>query len=198
MTSPVDVGGLPNHIKYCVSVLSLKWAIIRTSPVRIPNNWYQSIWFKVVFDFCSKMKVVKMVFWPYHRVDKHTGENNAKIKRWTWPHAPTYASCDATHLLRPDGLTQPEYQTTWPTWLTQMKMTLAWCNCDISMHSWHAMSATSQLTRQHSGTHLPRHQPRDELCWAELNLSQAASQGIGSSVANPRCNRIWDLIWVVH
>jgi ketopantoate reductase len=29
---------------------------------RIPNNWYQSIWFKVVFDFCSKMKVVKIVF----------------------------------------------------------------------------------------------------------------------------------------
>jgi hypothetical protein len=27
-----------------------------------PNNWYQSTWFKGVFVFCSKMKVLKMVF----------------------------------------------------------------------------------------------------------------------------------------
>jgi len=38
MASPVDVGGLPNHVKYCVSVLSLQWANIRTSPVGIPYN----------------------------------------------------------------------------------------------------------------------------------------------------------------
>jgi pentatricopeptide repeat protein len=36
MASPVDVGGLPNHVKYCVSVLSLQWENIRTSPVGIP------------------------------------------------------------------------------------------------------------------------------------------------------------------
>ena len=36
MASPVDVGALPNHVKYCVSVLSLQWANIRTSPVAIP------------------------------------------------------------------------------------------------------------------------------------------------------------------
>jgi hypothetical protein len=62
MASPVDIGGLPNHVKYCVSVLSLQWANTRTSPVGIPYNWYQSLWFKVVFDFCSKMKNVKIVF----------------------------------------------------------------------------------------------------------------------------------------
>jgi hypothetical protein len=62
MASPVDVGGLLNHVKYCVSVLSLQWTKIRTSPLGIPYNWYQSIWFEVVFDFCSKMKVVKIVF----------------------------------------------------------------------------------------------------------------------------------------
>ena len=32
----MDVGDLPNHVKYCVSVLSLQWANIRTSPVEIP------------------------------------------------------------------------------------------------------------------------------------------------------------------
>jgi len=40
MASPVDVGGLSNHVKYCVSVLSLQWANIRTSPVGIPYTCY--------------------------------------------------------------------------------------------------------------------------------------------------------------
>ena len=50
--SPVDVGDLPNHVKYCVSVLALHWAIISTSPVGFPNNWYQSRWFKWCLIFC--------------------------------------------------------------------------------------------------------------------------------------------------
>jgi hypothetical protein len=33
-TSFVDVGDLPNHVKYCLSVLSLQWKTIRTPPVR--------------------------------------------------------------------------------------------------------------------------------------------------------------------
>jgi hypothetical protein len=79
MASPVDVGGLPNHVKYCVSVLSLQWANIRTSPVEIPYNWYQSWWFKVVFDFCSKMKVVKIMFWPHHCVKEEETKPLVKI-----------------------------------------------------------------------------------------------------------------------
>ena len=43
MTPPVDVGGLPNHVKYCVSVLSLQWATIRTSPVGTPNTFHYRI-----------------------------------------------------------------------------------------------------------------------------------------------------------
>ena len=31
--SPVDVGDLPNHVKYCVSVLSLLWAMIMNTTV---------------------------------------------------------------------------------------------------------------------------------------------------------------------
>jgi hypothetical protein len=58
----MDVGDLPNHVKYCVNVFSLQWTTIRTSLVGIPYNWYQSTWFKVVFDFCSKIKVLKMMF----------------------------------------------------------------------------------------------------------------------------------------
>lgn len=34
----MDIGDLSNHVKYCVSILSLQWTIIRTSPVRIANN----------------------------------------------------------------------------------------------------------------------------------------------------------------
>jgi hypothetical protein len=34
----------------------------RMGVTEFPNNWYQSTWFKAVFDFCSKMKVLKMVF----------------------------------------------------------------------------------------------------------------------------------------
>jgi len=48
-------------------------------------------------------------------------------------------------------------------------MTSELCNHDISMHSQHAMSAPSHLTRQHSGTHMSRHQPRAGLSRAELS-----------------------------
>jgi len=34
IVSPMDVDDLPNHVKYCVSVVSLQWATIRTSLVR--------------------------------------------------------------------------------------------------------------------------------------------------------------------
>jgi len=34
----------------------------RMGVTEFPNNWYQSTWFKGVFDFCSKMKVLKMMF----------------------------------------------------------------------------------------------------------------------------------------
>jgi hypothetical protein len=37
-TSPMNVGDLPNHVKYCVSVLSLQWATIRTPPVRLRGS----------------------------------------------------------------------------------------------------------------------------------------------------------------
>ena len=42
-SSLVDLGGLPNHIKYCVSVLDFQWTIIRTSPVEIPNKFFNNV-----------------------------------------------------------------------------------------------------------------------------------------------------------
>ena len=133
--------------------------------------------------------------------DEHTGENDKKFRRRTWLHAS--ARCQptrATRLLCPDGLTRPEYQTTRPMWLTRIRMMSSWRQhaqlaCHVSDQSAY-MSTTNQLTRQHSGTHLPCHQPRAELSWAEP--SRAASRGIGSSVTDPRCNRSWDWIWAVN
>jgi len=55
----MDVGDLPNHVKYCVSVLTLHLSNYQnTTGPRMgrqnPNNWYQSTWFKGVFDFAQK------------------------------------------------------------------------------------------------------------------------------------------------
>jgi hypothetical protein len=161
-----------------------------------------------VFDFCSKMKVVKIMFWPYHCVEEEemkplvkTAQNSDVGHARTRQHAPERrlpTRTNAPHASHasssPEWQTRPEYQMTRPTRLTRIRMTSAWHNCDVSMHSWHAMSATSQLTRQHSGTHQPHHQPWAKLSWAELSWSWAASRGIGSSVADPTCNRIWDWI----
>ena len=65
--------------------LSLRWATIRTSPVGIPNNWYQSTWFKVVFDFLLKNKSCQncVLTIPLCRGgrDEATGENGVKIGR---------------------------------------------------------------------------------------------------------------------
>jgi len=42
-SSPVNVGGLPNHVKYCITVLSLQLTTIRTSPVGIPNKFFNNV-----------------------------------------------------------------------------------------------------------------------------------------------------------
>jgi len=187
-----------------------------------PNNWYQSIWFEVVFDFCSKMKVVKIVFWPYHRVEENETKPLVKTASKsdvghgrTLHHSPARRlPTRATRLLRLDGLTRPEYQLTRPTWLTRILMTSActvgmpgitsaWCKCDVSMHSRHVMSAatssTSQQTRQQSGTHLPHHHPRADPSRAELSRAVLKpSREIRFCAAESMCNRIWDWIWAVH
>jgi hypothetical protein len=88
-------------------------------------------------------------------------------------------------------------------------MTAAWCNGDVSMHSQHAMSASSRQTRQHNGTHLPRHQPRAEPSWAEpkdkilcsgvyvqpdliLNLGRSSCQNCFDQIL-----AVWNAIWTI-
>jgi hypothetical protein len=64
----VDVGGFaePRKILCQCALPSIEQLSVYPDPrmgeTEFPNNWYQSTWFKGVFDFCSKMKVVKIVF----------------------------------------------------------------------------------------------------------------------------------------
>ena len=51
-----------------------------------------------------------------------------------------------------------------PTWMTWMRMTSSWYNYGISMHSWHAMSSTSQLTCHQCRSRQPRLQAAN---WAK-------------------------------
>jgi len=64
----MDVGYLLNHIKHCVCVLSLKWVMIMNiiSPATIGIRAL----FILVFDLCSKMKMVQTMFWIYHRIEE--------------------------------------------------------------------------------------------------------------------------------
>jgi len=124
--------------------------------------------------------------------DEATGEDGVKIERQTWPHSPSLSGKASAHARRRAPrvffarMGWPDPNTSWPDphgwpgyeWrqhdiivmsactVGMPGMTSAWCKCDVSMHSRHAMSAatssTSQQTRQQNGTHLPRHQLRAE------------------------------------
>jgi len=114
--------------------------------VEIPNNWYKSLQFKVVFDFCSKIKVVKMVFWLYHCVEEE--ETNTLVKTTsklyvghgcTLPHVPARRlstrvgapqACHASSLPRwPNPTRIPED----PTHMTDPDGW--WCHHDVIMAS---------------------------------------------------------------
>ena len=71
-TSVMDVDDLPNHVKYCVSVLPLHWAIISTSPVGFPN-----IYILQHFDIeLRKMNLtLSLASWFWRR----------KSLWWSWP-----------------------------------------------------------------------------------------------------------------
>jgi len=160
----VDVGDLPNHVKYCVLVCLASngqlsehhWSTYRglespTIGIRASSG------LKCCLIFARNWKLSKLCLTiPLCRGerDEATGENNVKIRRLTWPHAPTRwlsKRADAPHASSSPGWPNP----TWiPVDLTHVSDP---DKDDVSMHRWHAMSVPSQMTRQHSGTHMPRH-----------------------------------------
>jgi hypothetical protein len=198
----VDVGDLPKHVKYCVLVCLASngqlsehhWST--QGELESPTIGIRAYGLKRCLIFCSKIKVVKIMFWPNHCVEEeetkplvktasklNTGNGRTRrqaLARWL-----------ATRLFRPDGLTWPEYQTTQPTWLTRIRMMSAWRHYDVSMHNRHAKDDVSLMSACTVG--MPCQQP---VSWHVISLEP--SQGTGSSGVDPTCNRIWDWIWAVY
>jgi hypothetical protein len=168
----------------------------------IPNNWYQSTWYKVVFDFCSKMKVVKIVFWPYHCVEEEETKPLVKTTSKTSSRAVTRQRGDCPraqtrptrvrHLLHLDGMTRPEYQLTRPTCQTQIMMMSSWRKHDVSI-------PVGMPCQRHGSIVGPTcHVISCEPSRVVLELSQASSQGIRFCAAESMCNQIWDWIWAAY
>jgi len=120
------------------------------------------LWFRVMFDFCLKIKVLKTVFWTYHRVEEIKRSTLMKtVQNSNMRHGRTGKHMLIMSLLYLDRLTWSKYQTTLHTWLTRIKITSSWCNHSVSVYSWHSMSVTSKLmycfySNQHSVSHHPR------------------------------------------
>jgi hypothetical protein len=174
------------------------------------------------------MKVFTIVFWPYHRVEEEetkpllkTASKSDVGNIRTRLHAPAGwlpTRTDARHASSSPGWADP---TRIPDDLTHVPdpdkddviMTPVYT---VSMHASRHVSVQSvchvsvqSVTHQrpvirhvitmgptwHVSSREPNHA---EPSWAEPNWSRAVSRGIGSSVADPTCNRIWDWIWPVE
>jgi len=114
-----------------------------------------------------------------------------------------------TRLLRPDGLTWPEYQLTRPTWLTRILMTSAWCKCDVSMHSRHAMSAaTSSAASRAKPSRVepsrceaePSRELRDKILCSRVYVQPDLRLNLGRSSGQNCFDQIlavWNAIWTI-
>jgi hypothetical protein len=107
--------------------------------------------------------------------DEVTVENRVEIGRRKRPHAPSRSGRVAGHAHRRAPrvffarMGWPDPNTRRPDW--RAKPGWVWRHHDVIIASACHVSA-SQLTRQHGGTHLPRHQPRAELRRAELSRAK--------------------------
>ena len=138
---------MPNHVKYCVSVLYPPMSNYQYTPgprmgvPEFPNNWYQSTWFKGCLILLKNESCQNCVLTiPLCRGgrDEATVENRVEIGRRKPLHAPERRLPTRTD----------------------------------ARHASHASSSPERRlptrhTRHHGGTHLPRHQPRAELSRAE-------------------------------
>jgi hypothetical protein len=128
-------------------------------------------------------------------IDEYTGENGAKIRRQKWPYAPTRA--DAPHACHTSSSPGWANLTRIPDDLTDVtNPDGGWRHHDVIMLS--ACQLASHVSWHVSITGPTCHDISREPSWAEPSLSCAVSRGIGSSVADPTCNPIWDWIWAVH
>jgi len=105
----VDVGVLPNHVKYCVPVCLASFEQLSVhhrsahGGAGIPNNWYQSIWFKWCLILLKNESCQNCILTiPLCRGgrDEATGEKGVEIELQKRPHAPSPAGRVAGHTHR--------------------------------------------------------------------------------------------------
>jgi len=149
------------------------------------------------------MKVVKIVFWPYHCVEEEetkpllkTASQSDVGNRRTRHHAPAKRlstridARHASHASSSPGWADPTRIPDDPTHVPDpdkddVIMTPVYTvSRHVSVQS-AATSSTSQQTRQLNGTHLPRHQLRAEPRRAELSRAELENW----SRAEPRAER---------
>jgi hypothetical protein len=149
------------------------------------------------------MKVVKIVFWPYHCVEEEetkpllkTASQSDVGNRRTRHHAPAKRlstrtdARHASHASSSPGWADPTRIPDDPTHVPDpdkddVIMTPVYTvSRHVSVQS-AATSSTSQQTRQLNGTHLPRHQLRAEPRRAELSRAELENW----SQAEPRAER---------
>jgi len=153
--------------------------------------------------------------------DEATGENGVKIGRRTWSHSPSLSGKASAHARRRAPhvprvffvrMGWPDPNTSWPDphgwpgyeWrqhdiivmsactVGMPGMTSAWCKCDVSMHSRHAMSAATSSTSQQPHYQLRAEPSRAELSWAVLNLSRWLGQNCFDQIL-----AVWSMIWMI-
>jgi len=139
MASPVDVGGLPNHVKYCVSVLSLLRANISTSSVGIP---YRRMVLAVQGSLYKKFSLCNCHI--------NASDSCAEINTiTTWDLStpvqdaePTFCPhfCFADFPQSLPAMHAAVWSTTWnlETWILQLLLLLAWgerswCGFDVAI-----------------------------------------------------------------
>jgi len=136
-------------------------------------------------------------------------------RRGGCPRGPTRHTW-ATRLLRPNGLTRPEYQMIQPMCMTCIMMTSSWRICDVSTPvgmpcqrpvSWHVsiVGPTSHvISREPNWVEQsrvePSREPRDRIqcSWSyvqpdlRLNLSRSSSQNCFDQIL-----AVWNAIWMI-
>ena len=161
---------------------------ISAIPGETERNWQP--WFKVVFDSCPKIKVVKMVFWPYHCEEE---EETSTLVKTTQKSNMTACACEASIHARRRTLRVFFARMGWSDPNTRWSDPCAWTGWGWHQHDTIVTSACpigmpcQWLVSWHVSTVGPT-------CHA---ISRESSRGIGSSVADPTCNRMWDWIWAV-
>jgi len=149
------------------------------------------------------MKVVKIVFWPYHCVEEEetkpllkTASKSDVGNLRTRHHAP-----ERRLPTRPDAR-HASHASSSPWWADPTRIPDDPTHVpdpdkdDVIMTPVYTVSV--QSARHVINVGPTCHVTSREPSWAEPSWSRAASRGIRFCAAESTCNRIWDWIWTAH